>query len=158
MKSATRTRTPHKVRVPTGRSKSGKPPIVPENATEDERWALLAKRLGVQVPDPNKMLRDVVLGPPGSYNWLFFFAEIGLELAKKEPEFQRPKSKRRRGSGKHPLDESKSTPEALRQRKARLNKKIKQLQAKIWGDRQPFDLEKYWRELAARLGVDPADL
>jgi|SRR5258708_3587739 hypothetical protein len=153
MKKA-RPKVPSKGRAPTGRGKASIK--VSENATDNERWALLARRLGVELPNLNRSpillnINNTDLG------MLLFFTEIAFALAKKEPEFKRPKAKRGRGPGKHLLDKSKSAPDALRKRKSRLHRKIKQWEAKLLGE-GAFDLEEYWRELAAELGVDPADL
>jgi hypothetical protein len=138
--------------APMGR---GKARIEEENATDSELWALLAKRLGIAVPDPNKMLRDVVLRPPGAYDWLFFMAQIGMALAEREPEFERPQGPRhRRGPGKHLLDESKSTPEALRKRKQRWREAWRKLTGQ---EPPPERSEEYWR-LREIWGMDPDDV
>jgi hypothetical protein len=50
---------------------------IPKSATDDERMIELAKRLNLEIPPQ----------PLSSTSWIRLWADIGMELSWKEPEF-----------------------------------------------------------------------
>ena len=80
---------------------------IPRSATYNDRAIALAKRLGFTIPPQ----------PLSATHWIRLWADIGMELAEKEPEFG-PGRGRRRGSKSRNLS-SLVTPAAIRKRRQR---------------------------------------
>ena len=121
------------------------PPIDDSKShASDDRIVRLAKRLGIPVPESKSTVRFVLRAD--AVESLLVLAQIGMELAKKEPEFSSGRG-RRKGSKSRQL--APASKEAMRQRRRRKRKEIEALLNRLgWGN----EIER----LLAHLNLDEA--
>ncbi len=92
----------------------------------------LAGRLGIPMPDPQKEPVHLGLGDV-AIEWLCFWAQIGVVLAQKEPEF----GPHRRGRNKQLASEPMVSRDSVRKRGQRERQELKRLLTALGFDLPP---------------------